>query len=225
MATARLPGRRGDGSAVVRGWVALYTLGLPSQMRTRRRDEVAGDLADENIDAVRRSDVTDLRRRRLTRWVLGIPADLAWRFLDAPATARLIAARRPRYPWVPLSRWTAAMVAIVVIGAGGATAIVSIPMMAGQTTPTTWPGWGSAGFIVGCLFVIAGVLASVPWPRRGAAIVIPGVVVGFAAAPWLWGCWLLALISVALRAYEARDPESILPIERPDRRRPDGGAR
>ena len=29
MTTSRLPGRRGDGSAVIDGWVAVYTLGLP----------------------------------------------------------------------------------------------------------------------------------------------------------------------------------------------------
>jgi hypothetical protein len=224
MATARLQGRRGDGSAVVRGWVALYTLGLPSQMRTRRRDEVAGDLADETLDAVRRGEVSDLRRRRLIRWVFGIPADLVWRFLDAPATARMVRARRPPLPWVPVSKRSTAMLAIVAIGTAGALGIVSVPVLTGQARPDTWLGWGLAGFVISCVAILIGVLASVPWPRRGLTIVIPGVVIGMVAAPWLVGCWLLALFGVALRAFEAREPDSALPEERPPRR-PDGSAR
>ncbi len=96
MTTSRLLGRRGDGSAVVRGWVAVYTLGLPAAIGARRRSEVAGDLADETVDAVRRGETADLRRRRLVRWFAGIPDDLTWRFVDAPELARTVAWRGTR---------------------------------------------------------------------------------------------------------------------------------
>jgi hypothetical protein len=217
MTASRLIGRRGDGSAVVRGWVAVYTLGLPAAMRARRRDEVAADLADETVDAVRRGERSGLRRRRLMRWVLGIPDDLAWRFMEAPAAARIIRAGQPPIAWVPVSRWSLALLAIVAIGAAGGLSIVAVPELTGQARADVWLGWGRYGFAVGCVAVLVAVLASIPWPGRGVAIVLPGVAVGFAAAPWLWGCWLLAVIGVGVRWYLA-DEGTSWP-------RPTGGAR
>jgi hypothetical protein len=203
MATSRQAWRRGDGSAVVRGWVELYTVGLPPEMQARRRGEVAGDLADENQDAIRRGELGELRRRRLIRLALGIPADLAWRFLEAPSVARRIRARLPQVAWVPLSRWSLVMITIVTIGSAGGLAIVTVPYLTGQMTASTWPGWGPVGFSLGCTAVLVGGLLSVPWPRRGVAVTIPGALVGLLAAPWLWGCWFLPLVAVLLRVYQA----------------------
>lgn len=200
----RRPGwRRDDGAAVVRGWVATYTFGLPVEMRRRRRDEVAADLADEALDAIRRREQGTLVRRRLTRLVLGIPADLAWRLFDAPARAR---DDRVAAIWAPLSRWSLALIAIVAVGTTGALMIVTIPIVTGVAPSNTWTGWGPVGFGIGCGAVLAGILGSVVWPRRGAALVIPGAVVGFAAAPMLWGCWLLTVIAVIVRWYETLPP-------------------
>ncbi|MGK2849591.1 MAG: hypothetical protein ACSLFN_01555 [Candidatus Limnocylindrales bacterium] len=192
--------RQGDGSAVVRGWVALYTVGLPAAIRMRRRDELDGDLADEALDAVRRGRQATLRRQRVVRVVAGIPADLQWRFIDAPAMAR---DQRTEEVWAPLTRWSAALIAIVIVGAVGALAIVTLPQLTGQARSADWSGWGPAGFTFGCLAALAGVLTSIRWPARGAAIVLPGIVVGSLASPWLWGCWFLALIAVGVRWYQA----------------------
>lgn len=201
MVASRLLGRRGDGSAAVRGWVGLYTLGLPAPMRARRRAEVAGDLADETIDAIRHGDRSGLFRQRLIRLLLGIPADLSWRLIDAPPVARELYGPMP---WVPLTRWTLALVAVVSLISAGGLAIVTWPVLTGQARPDLWPGWGPVGFALGSLFVFAGSLASVFWPRLGAALVVPGAVVGMLAAPWLWGGWLLAVIAGAARAYQAQ---------------------
>lgn len=203
MATSRLGGRRGDGSAVVRGWVAFYTLGLPAAMKVRRRDEVAGDLADETLDAVRRGEVADLRRRRLLRWVAGIPSDLAWRMLDAPPAAARIRAALPRMAWVPLSRWSLALLAVAGIGAAGALALVLQGLLHGP--PAAWPGWGPYGFIVACALVVVAVVLAVPWPDRASLLGVPTVILGMAAAPWLWGCWFLALFALLLRRHQAAD--------------------
>lgn len=200
MAASSRHRRQGDGSAVVRGWVALYTLGLPAAMRLRRRDELDGDLADEALDAVRRGRQATLRRQRWIRVVTGIPADLVWRFVDAPAIAR---DHRGEEVWAPLTRWSAALIAIVVIGTVGALAIVTLPQLTGEARPTGWSGWGPVGFAFGCLAALAGVLTSIRWPGRGVAIVLPGIVVGAIASPWLWGCWFMALIAVGVRWYQA----------------------
>jgi len=194
------PWRQSDGSAVVLGWVALYTLGLPALMRERRRGEVAGDLADENLDAVRQATRDGLLGRRLIRLATGIPDDVMWRMVDAPSMARSL---RGRVEWVPVSRPALALMAIVAIGAAGGLAIVIEQSLRGGVGPTVWGGWGPAGFALGCLGVLVGILAAVPWPRRGVAIMVPGVIVGFVAAPWLLGCWLLSLIALGVRVYQS----------------------
>jgi hypothetical protein len=192
----------------------LYTLGLPAPMRARRRAEVAGDLADETIDAIRHGDRSGLFRQRMIRLVLGIPADLSWRLIDAPPVARRL--YEPT-PWVPLTRWTLALVGTVALISAGGLAIVTWPALTGQARPDLWPGWGPVGFAFGSLVVLGGILASVFWPRLGAALVVPGAVVGLIAAPWLWGGWLLAVIAGAARAYQAEVGA--------DRPLPPGGAR
>ena len=184
----------------MRGWVALYTVGLPAAMRARRQDEVAGDLADETMDAIRRGDRSGLLLQRVVRLLLGIPADLSWRLVDAPSIARQSYGPTA---WVPLTRWTLALTAVVAVIAGGGLAIVTWPALTGQSRPDLWPGWGPIGFALGSLVVLVGVVASVFWPRLGAALVVPGAVIGLLAAPWLWGSWLLAVIAGAARAYQA----------------------
>lgn len=213
MWTSRLPGRRGDGSAAVRGWVELYTLGLPAPMRERRRAEVAGDLAEESLDAVRHGDRSGLFRQRLIRLALGMPADLSWRLIDAPPVARDLYAK----PWVPLSRWTLALTGTVALIAAGGLAIVTVPALTGQARPDLWPGWGPVGFAIGSTVVLIGAVGSVFWPRLGAVVTVPGAVIGLLAAPWLWGSWLLAFIAGGARAYQAE-----VDAQRP---LPPGGAR
>lgn len=209
MTASRLLGRRGDGSAAVRGWVGLYTLGLPAPMRARRRAEVAGDLADETIDAIRHGHRSGLFRQRMIRLAMGIPADVSWRVIDAPSVARQ---RYGPTPWVPLTRWTLALVGVVAVISAGGLVIVTLPALTGQARPDLWPGWGPVGFAVGSLLVLGGILASVFWPRLGAVLVVPGALVGLLAAPWLWGGWLLAVIAGAARAYQAEvDADRPLP--------------
>jgi len=84
----------GRSAGLVRGWVDLYTRGLPAELRDRRRDEIAGDLWSQFEEAALigrspRATANEILVRLLT----GIPADLTWRFahrggtpVDAPAT-------------------------------------------------------------------------------------------------------------------------------------------
>jgi hypothetical protein len=170
-------------------------------MHERRRAEVAGDLADETLDAIRRGDRRGLFRQRIVRLALGIPADLSWRLIDAPVVARELYGTTP---WVPLTRWTLALTGIVATIAAGGLAIVTVPVLTGQARPDLWPGWGPVGFAIGSAVVLVGVLVSVFWPRLGVGLLVPGALVGLLAAPWLWGSWLLAVIAGAARAYQAQ---------------------
>jgi hypothetical protein len=152
---------------------------------------------------VRRAETADLRRRRLLRLVMGIPDDLAWRLVDAPAAVRQLRALLPAAPWVPLSRPSLVLLSIVAIGAAGALGIVVVPLVDGSARPDVWLGWGPYGFIVACAVVLAAVALAVPWPSRGLRLGLVGVVLGMAAAPWLGGCWLLALMALVARWYQA----------------------
>jgi hypothetical protein len=67
-------------AGLVRGWVDLYTRGLPADARTARRDEIDDDLWCEHAEATAagrtaRSLDTDLALRLL----FGIPSDIGWR--------------------------------------------------------------------------------------------------------------------------------------------------
>jgi hypothetical protein len=201
MAIDRLRWRRGDGSAVVRGWVWIYTLGLPGAMRGRRRLEVAGDLADEALDAVRRGSTAGLRRRRLFRWALGLPDDVLWRVTDARDAARRY---RTDEAWTPPNRWSLSLLAMVAIGTSGGFALVAVPYVVGPTEPALWPGWGPAGFLIAAGIELIAIVVAVPWPRRGVVLATLGACIGFAATPWLWGCWAMCVLAVSVRWYQAR---------------------
>jgi len=202
MAAVRPTARQGDGAAIVRGWVALYTFGLPAGIRDRRRWEVDADLAEEQLDAVRQGHRRSLARERIRRLLLGLPADLAWRFVDAPAMAR---ARGLRAEWVPLNRWTTMMLAVIAIGSAGALLILALPIVSGRTPAEAWPGLGPGGFVVATAGTFIASLIAIPWPVRGLAIALLAATIGFLAVPWLWGCWLLAVIGIGVRVYQSSE--------------------
>jgi hypothetical protein len=192
---------RDHGAALVRRWVALYTIGLPDGLRTRRRDELVADLAEETADAVRRATLPGLAGRRVVRLITGIPADLSWRVLDAPAMA---AALRVQRPWVPPTRWTLSALGVVAIGTAGALVLVAGPLLDPKAGSDPWVGWGPYGFAAGCVAALLSIVAAVPSPHRALAIVLPAALLGTLAAPWFVGPWLLVVIAVGARWYESR---------------------
>jgi hypothetical protein len=67
-------------AALVRGWVDLYTRGLPAEVRAARRDEVDDDLWSQHSEAeeLGRSP-RSVAGEVLVRLLLGMPSDLSWR--------------------------------------------------------------------------------------------------------------------------------------------------
>lgn len=70
----------GRSARLVRGWVGLYTRGLPTELRDGRRDEIADDLWSQFeegavIGRSERATASEI----LVRLVTGIPADISWR--------------------------------------------------------------------------------------------------------------------------------------------------
>jgi len=83
-------------AGLVSRWVALYTLGLPADLRDARREEIEGDLWSQHEEAslIGRPDGS-LAGEMLTRLVLGVPADISWRLAHlAGSRARSSVERR-----------------------------------------------------------------------------------------------------------------------------------
>ena len=67
-------------AALVRRWVALYTLGLPPEIKQGRRDEIDDDLWCQAQEAAESSRPDrSLGGEILARLAFGVPADVSWR--------------------------------------------------------------------------------------------------------------------------------------------------
>jgi len=81
-------------ASLVRGWVGLYTRGLPSTVKAARRDEVEDDLWCQREEAVLVGrSLRSLNVEMFLRLLLGLPADISWRLshragAGAPAPER-----------------------------------------------------------------------------------------------------------------------------------------
>lgn len=195
---------RDRGSSAVRGWVGLYTRGLPAEARERRREEVASDLADESLEAERVGSIGDLTTMRLSRLVRGIPADLTWRLGEA---RRSPGPSKERREPMPASRLSLVLLAGVVILAGIGLVLTLQPLVTLGQDPDRWDSWGPYGLIAGTAAVIVGALVAVWRPVPGAVIALTGALVGALASPWLLMFWLLVPIAVAVRLYVPAAPK------------------
>jgi hypothetical protein len=82
-------------AGLVRGWVDLYTRGLPADARAARRDEIDDDLWCEHAEAAAagrsaRSLDADLALRLL----FGMPSDISWRLTHHRAPDRTVLEKR-----------------------------------------------------------------------------------------------------------------------------------
>jgi hypothetical protein len=195
---------RDHGAAAVRGWVELYTRGLPAELRDRRCEEVEADLADETLDAERSGSTGGLRAARWSRLIRGIPADVSWRLGDGRRAAPSPEKRRER---MPASRLSLVLLAGVAILAGIGLVLSLQPLVTLGHDPDRWQSWGPYGFAAGATAVIVGSLVAVWRPVPGAVIALTGALVGALASPWLLMFWLLVPIAVAVRLYVPAAPK------------------
>ncbi len=74
--------------SLTRAWTALYTRGLASDLRSRRREEIDCDLWEhQRLADYERTPAAGTAVEMVLRLLLGVPADLAWR-LEAGSSAR-----------------------------------------------------------------------------------------------------------------------------------------
>jgi hypothetical protein len=132
-------------AALVRGWVDLYTRGLPADRRDARRDEVADDLwcQHEEAAALGRS-ARSLDADLFMRLLFGMPSDISWR----------MAHRRPA-PSAPLatssamSTRTLGTLAIVAALTMGILLLFFIPF-----SHSVWTGSAGVYAMIGTIVVV-----------------------------------------------------------------------
>lgn len=186
-------------AALVRGWVELYTRGMPAELRSARRDEVDDDLwcQHEEAELIGRSP-RSLDAELLLRLVLGMPADVSWRLAHARSAAASVPERTS-------SLSTRLLGTVIVLAASSWTMLVLIMVVFGLSS---WEGplgpFMVAAIIGGSLaFAVAafGLLwrfqeqLSIPGAMGGAAAGLGAIASAFSGA---WAITLLPLGSAAL---------------------------
>ncbi len=158
-------------------WVGLYTLGLDTDARGERRDEIASDLWEQAHDSPARQTALAI----LLRCLLGIPADLSWRVEQArigELPVRLLAAALATIE--SSARWLnrrglpglTIIVAVLAIALG-----IALVVTAGQNQNRTTSGAVAGGilFLVAGSFMLAGRQVIEQQPRAGAVMTTLGV--------------------------------------------------
>ena len=130
-------------------------------MRSRRREQVAADLADEALEFARIGPESGLATQQLGRLVRGIPADISWRLVDAGAIARASTGGRSSMP--------ASRLSVVLLGIVGMLAFAGLVLMLGNldnaADPDRWQGWGRFGLVAALILVLVGVVLAIPRPH------------------------------------------------------------
>lgn len=156
-----------------RAWTALYTRGLPADVRGDRCEEIDCDLWEhQRLADHEREPMTSTAVVMLLRLIMGVPADIFWR-LEAGAVARSGKGTQMNESWIMRGALAGALlVALVPLGFG-------VFYLAGGGE------WGSTlERIVGSLFWIAvglamgaGLLLSRSRPALGLGLLALGVIV------------------------------------------------
>ena len=184
---------------LVRGWVRLYTAGLPADVRDARREEIDGDLWEQAREAALMARPTSTLGWQVgLRLLLGVPADLLWRF-DRARTNRSSTEGRPAMETFamrsPLGRATLAVMALLVV----ATIAVVVVHQIDRNSSTQIIGQGllnnvlyPSSVAVGLVLTVSGLglIRRAPWP--GAVLAVGGSWV-----PALMLFWLILPLFIA----------------------------
>ena len=193
---------------MVLAWVALYTVGLRSEVATSRRAEIESDLWESSVAAMAHGPPGRVAPARLSRLVRGIPADLAWRIDQrTEERPREIVMRPSILEWVLLA--IAGALCLVSVYGG----VVGIVI----ADPTRWDSWGPYGALVAGLIGLVGLGASIRRSdSRTRASSFSRSLLGALAMPWLWPFATFVLLAAFVAG------RSCTKSGRP--RRPDAGA-
>jgi hypothetical protein len=190
-------------ATLVRRWVALYTRGLPADIRDARREEIAADLWSQAQDAERIDGSTGAPSDEvLGRLLFGLWADVTW---------RLEQRHRHRTRQLPrtLSTGTRILAALAIIGGATLAAGSALTLALVAAAPDgTWStvDYNAIDFIVSRVVYNVGlVLVSIAlWglifrfqDRMREGVALAGVVGGFGGMVSAMGAYTLLLLLLA----------------------------
>jgi hypothetical protein len=141
-------------AGVVRGWVRLYTRGLPAELRDARRDELDDDLWCEHEEAAalgrsERSLDADLALRLL----FGMPVDISWRLAHHGNTPSGLERRSS------MGTWILGVLAIGAVSSLGAQLILS--SLIGESA--FWAWGGAVVLLFGWIISFPAVVLGLAW--------------------------------------------------------------
>jgi hypothetical protein len=180
--------------APTRAWAALYTRGLPSDVRGERREEIDCDLWEHRrLADIEREPVADTAVAILLRLVMGVPADIFWR-LEAGANARSGKGTQMNDSWIMRGVLVAAvLVALAPTGLG-----ISTLAGGGEWDSTFERIAASLVWIAFGLAMGAGLLLSRSRPALGLGLLALGVI-GISVI-WYWAAVITLPIGLVLLA-------------------------
>jgi hypothetical protein len=199
---------------LTRWWVSVYSRGLPEHERAARRAEIDSDLWEHtHVGAESGQRPADTGFEILTRLLLGIPADLAWRqALAHPASQRRPSTSHERpitTRGITMLRRLVAVVAIVLTATSGLFLLYNgLGMLTDEGREAWMLRFGLWETATGAVLLV-GLLATARWPRVGTALIALGALV--AAATHYWMAFIgvpLAIIIIVAAVMRARTIQS-----------------
>ncbi len=180
---------------MVRSWVALYTLGLPPDLRIARRLEINSDLWEQRRLAEYTGETPlGTAAEIAARAVLGVLSDITWR-VQARLSARPERSYQVSESWTMRSLLGAGVVLalfVIVTGIGAiADALLDADVANGQAA------FGAVTVLAGAA-VAAGLLTSRRNPLLGIGLVAAGAIT--VAAAWYWMLVITIPIGIAMVA-------------------------
>ena len=187
---------------MTRSWVALYTLGVPLDIREARRSEIDSDLWEHQWLASRCGDPAfGTAIEVLARMLIGIISDITWRAQTGLSTRaeRSVNVTESWYMRGPLA--VGVVVAILTVLAGIAAAADAL------IDPDTADGDAAfaAIFAIAGVAVLFGLLTSRRNPVLGISLVAAGVITASFMFYWAWMIGVpIAIGLVAIAFFRAR---------------------
>jgi len=187
---------------MTRSWVALYTLGVPLDIREARRSEIDSDLWEHQWLASRCGDPAfGTAIEVLARMLIGIISDITWRAQTGLSTRaeRSVNVTESWYMRGPLA--VGVVVAILTVLAGIAAAADAL------IDPDTADGDAAfaAVFAIAGVAVLFGLLTSRRNPVLGIGLVAAGVITASFMFYWAWMIGVpIAIGLVAIAFFRAR---------------------
>ncbi|HET8943676.1 MAG TPA: hypothetical protein VFO59_02760 [Dehalococcoidia bacterium] len=181
--------------ALTRFWAAVYTRGLPPDVRAERREELACDLWHQQRPAsLGREPAIGTAVEILARCLVGIPADITWR-LETGASARS-KGTKPMNNTLPMRiGFLAALLPLALLTLMGA----SFTLGKGDWDNTTAHWLWRSAFVACPIIGGFGLWLCATRPRLGMVLVVVGVGASAFLMPWM--AFITAPIGLVIVAF------------------------